>query len=121
MIDESKVVEAGREMVKNPDWREVLENAPGAAYIRILLAFYASKNLDSMSQQEKDQYREFRETLETQLKAEELKYLSEAFDRMGVQKAHEHYQELYEKQAGQQQPGEQAGAQGESAQGQQEG
>lgn len=94
MISKEKVIQACREMIENKDWAEVLSNAPGAAQLRIGLAFYASKNLDSMTQEEKDEYREFREMLESQLNREELKYLAEAFDRMGVEAAKEHYQEL---------------------------
>jgi len=100
MIDKAKVTQAVSEMTENPDWKDVLMNAPGAANLRIALAFYASKNLDSMSQQEKDEYREFREMLEAQLNAEELKYLVDSFDRMGVEAAKTHYQELLEKKGG---------------------
>lgn len=97
MIDKAKVVEAIKSMKEKGDWGIVLKNAPGAAALRVALAFYASKNLDSMSSSEKDEYREFRETLEQQLNAEELKYLTEAFGYMGVQAAQEHYKELFDK------------------------
>ena len=97
MIDKAKVSQAVKDMTANPDWADVLFNAPGGAQLRIELAFYASKNLDSMNQQEKDEYREFREMLESQLSAGELKYLTEAFGRMGVDAAQQHYQELFSK------------------------
>ena len=97
MIDKEKVSAAVKEMTANPDWNEVLMRAPGAANLRIALAFYASKNLDSMSSQEKDEYREFRENLEAQLTAGELKYLSEEFGRMGVDAAKQHYNDLFMK------------------------
>lgn len=102
MIDKQKVTEAVLEMTRNnSDWKEILMNAPGAANLRIALAFYASKNLDSMSSPEKDEYREFREQLEAQLNAEELKYLAESFDRMGLDTAKDHYYELYYTKNGQ--------------------
>lgn len=98
MIDKQKVKEATLEMTQNnKDWKEILLGAPGAANLRIALAFYASKNLDSMTSQEKDEYREFREQLEAQLNAEELKYLAESFERMGLDTAKDHYYELYYK------------------------
>lgn len=100
MIDKSKVTAAIAEMTENPDWKEILLNAPGAANLRIALAFYASKNLDSMSSQEKDEYREFRESLEAQLNADELKYLADNFKRMGVDAATQHYSELLAKKGG---------------------
>lgn len=97
MIDKSKVQAAISEMIANKDWKEVLFNAPGSANLRIALAFYASKNLPTMDVKEKDEYREFREMLEAQLNAEELKYLTESFARMGVESARTHYQELFSK------------------------
>lgn len=97
MIDKDKVTQAVSEMCENPDWRDVLVNAPGAANLRVALAFYASKNLDGMSDQEKDEYRQFREMLESQLNAEELKYLVEEFGRMGVDAAKSHYEDLLRK------------------------
>lgn len=97
MIDKEKAKAAIAEMCKNPDWKEVLTNAPGAANLRIGLAFYASKNLSEMDQKQKDEYREFREMLEGQLTAVELKYLAEEFRRMGVEAAATHYQELLSK------------------------
>lgn len=97
MIDKSKVQTAIKEMIANKDWKEVLFNAPGGANLRIALAFYASKNLPTMDVKEKDEYREFREMLEAQLNAEELKYLTESFARMGVESARTHYQELFSK------------------------
>ena len=100
MIDKEKVKQATLEMTKNADWKEILLNAPGAANLRIALAFYASKNLDAMTSPEKDEYREFREQLEAQLNAEELKYLAESFDRMGLDTAKDHYYELYHKKGG---------------------
>ena len=54
MIDKAKVSEAIAAMVKNPDWRDVLVNAPGAANLRIGLAFYASKFLSEMDVKEKE-------------------------------------------------------------------
>lgn len=97
MIDKTKVTAAVTEMTRNDDWAEILLNAPGAANLRIALAFYATKNLPSMSTKEKDEYREFRETLESQLDAEELKYLADSFARMGVDAARDHYNELLAK------------------------
>ena len=97
MIDKEKAKAAIAEMCKNPDWKEVLSNAPGAANLRIGLAFYASKNLAEMDQKQKDEYREFREMLERQLNAVELKYLAEEFKRMGVEAASTHYNELLSK------------------------
>ena len=97
MIDKEKAKEAIAEMCKNQDWKDVLSNAPGAAKIRVSLAFYASKNLSEMDQKQKDEYREFREMLERQLNAVELKYLAEEFKRMGVEAAATHYQELFSK------------------------
>ena len=94
MIDKEKAKAAIAEMCQNPDWKEVLANAPGAANLRIGLAFYASKNLADMDQKQKDEYREFREMLERQLNAVELKYLAEEFRRMGVEAAASHYAEL---------------------------
>lgn len=99
MIDKAKVSQAVSEMCENPDWKDVLMNAPGAANLRVALAFYASKNLDSMSDQEKDEYREFREMLESQLNEEELKYLVQEFGRMGVDAAKSHYEELLQKKS----------------------
>lgn len=107
MIDKAKISQAVKDMTANPDWEDVLLNAPGGAQLRIALAFYASKNLDSMNQQEKDEYREFREMLESQLNAEELKYLTEAFGRMGVDAAQQHYQELLSKKGPEPQQGQQ--------------
>jgi len=109
MIHKDKVTEAIRSMTKNPDWRDVIRYAPGLAAHRIALAFYASKNLSSMDQKEKDEYREFRELLERQLNAKELKYLAEAFARMGVDAARDHYNELFSKKS----PDEQAQGQKE--------
>ena len=95
MIDRQKVKDAIKRMTENNrDWKEILSNAPGAADLRIALAFYASANLETMTQQEKDEYREFREMLEAQLNEEELKYLLESFDRMGMTVARDHYDEL---------------------------
>ena len=97
MIDKEKAKAAIAEMCKNPDWKDVLANAPGAASLRVSLAFYASKNLAEMDQKQKYEYREFREMLERQLNAVELKYLAEEFKRMGVEAAATHYQELLSK------------------------
>lgn len=99
MIDKEKSKAAIASMCENPEWRKVIENAPGAANLRIALAFYASKNLAEMTQREKDEYREFREVLERQLNAEELKYLAEEFGRMGVEAASTHYNELFAKKS----------------------
>lgn len=99
MIDKEKAKAAIASMCENPEWKKVIENAPGAANLRIALAFYASKNLSEMTQQEKDEYREFREMLERQLNAEELKYLAEEFGRMGVEAASSHYNELFAKKS----------------------
>ena len=101
MIDKEKVKAAVKEMTEaNQDWKDILLNAPGAANLRIALAFYASKNLDAMSQPEKDEYREFREMLEALLNAEEFKYLAEAFGRMGMDVARDHYNELFQNAGG---------------------
>lgn len=94
MIDKAKVTEAVSQMTQNPAWEEILLNAPGAAKLRLAVAFYASKFLPQMTTAEKDEYREFREKLESGLNAEELKYLAESFARMGVEAAQQHYAEL---------------------------
>ena len=100
MIDKQKVKEAIAAMTgENEGWRQMLDAAPGAANLRIALAFYASKFLAEMSQQEKDEYREFREMLERQLNAEELKYLEKGFERMGAEAARVHYAELFSKKS----------------------
>lgn len=109
MIDKDKVKQAISEMTQNPDWADVLRYAPGAANLRVALAFYASKNLPEMDQKEKDEYHEFREMLERQLNATELKYLAEEFNRMGVEAAATHYNELFSKKT----PEEQADAEAE--------
>lgn len=97
MIDQTKAIEAIRDMTKNEAWRDILVNAPGAADLRIALAFYASKFLSTMDQKEKDEYREYREMLERSLNAEELWYLTQEFGRMGVEAAQTHYKELFGK------------------------
>ena len=109
MIDKDKVKQAISDMTQNPDWADVLRYAPGAANLRVALAFYASKNLPEMDQKEKDEYHEFREMLERQLNATELKYLAEEFNRMGVEAAATHYNELFSKKT----PEEQADAEAE--------
>lgn len=109
MIDKEKVKQAISDMTQNPDWADVLRYAPGAANLRVALAFYASKNLPEMDQKEKDEYHEFREMLERQLNATELKYLAEEFNRMGVEAAATHYNELFSKKT----PEEQADAEAE--------
>lgn len=109
MIDKAKVKQAISEMTQNPDWADILRYAPGAANLRVALAFYASKNLPEMDQKEKDEYHEFREMLERQLNATELKYLAEEFNRMGVEAAATHYNELFSKKP----PEEQADAEAE--------
>ena len=109
MIDKNKVKDAIASMTQNPDWADVLRYAPGAANLRVALAFYASKNLPEMDQKEKDEYHEFREMLERQLNATELKYLAEEFNRMGVEAAATHYNELFSKKP----PEEQADAEAE--------
>lgn len=109
MIDKAKVKQAISDMTQNPDWADVLRYAPGAANLRVALAFYASKNLPEMDQKEKDEYHEFREMLERQLNATELKYLAEEFNRMGVEAAATHYNELFSKKT----PEEQADAEAE--------
>lgn len=98
MFDKQKIVDAGLAMTeRNGDWREILLYAPGNAMLRVGLAFYASQNLKTMDQKEKDEYHEFREMLERHLSAGELKYLTESFSRMGVEKARDHYAELFAK------------------------
>ena len=102
MFEKEKLKEAIRSMTEgNDDWKAVLRDAPGAARLRVAVAFYANKFLDQMTQQEKDEYREFRENLEAQLDSEELKYLVGAFDRMGAARAVEHYRDLLEKKLAQ--------------------
>ncbi len=106
MFEKEQLKKAIRWMcAKNPDWAEILHYAPGAAALRFGVAFYGAMILekpeDQMSDEEKksaqqfkDEYREFRENLEPQLNAFELKYLAEQFDRMGKAEASKHYREL---------------------------
>ncbi len=97
MIDKEKIKAAVADMTKNKRWRAVLMDAPGAASMRIALAFYATKNLKDMSVHEQDEYRDFRQMLESRLNAFELKYLAEAFGKMGAEPARVHYEDLFGK------------------------
>lgn len=94
MIDEAKVTAAIDEFMKNPEWKEVFQKAPGGAMERLAISFYFSKNKGSFTPEEFEEYRDLREEIEKSLDVEDLNYLIEKIEKPD---SRDHYKQLLEK------------------------
>lgn len=96
MLSEVEVYEAAKEFTANPEWKKALREAPGAAKFRMMIAFWYSKHKDKINDkpEEMDEYTKFREFVESQLKFDELKYLSEV--KCFPEGTRQYYKDLYD-------------------------
>ena len=104
MISELDVVEAVKAFCNSKpggepsEWMDALVKAPDGAKMRMILAFWFSKNQEKLDDSQKDEYRKLREAYESGLTQDDLKYLSEL--ELFPENTREHYKELLGKVAG---------------------